>query len=69
MPQKLAAYQIPGLKELIDGAKKDFIFPSETLREDTFILDHVFGYLGMPAPSKWCPPTECKVVVGIIKVA
>ena len=46
-----------------------FLTPSENLREDPFVLDHVLGYLGMPDPSKWCPPTECGVVVGIIKVA
>ena len=68
---KLAAYKIPALKELIDEARTDFVFftPSETLREDPFVLDHVLGYLGMPDPSKWCPPTECGVLVGIIKVA
>lgn len=67
---KLAAYRRPSLKELIDAATTDFIFltPSETLREDPFVLDHVLGYLGMPDPSKWCPPTECRVVVGIIIV-
>ena len=40
---KLAAYRIPSLKELIDEATTDFIFlmPSETLREDFFVLDHM----------------------------
>ena len=68
---KLAAYRIPALKQLIDEARTDFVYltPSETLREDPFVLDHVLGYLGMPDPSKWCPPTDCGVVVGIIKVA
>ena len=68
---KLAAYKIPALKELIDKARTDFVFltPSETLREDPFVLDHVLVYFGMPDPSKWCPPTECGVLVGIIKVA
>ena len=68
---KLAAYKIPALKELIDKARTDFVFltPSETLREDPFVLNHVLWYLGMPDPSKWCPPTECGVLVGIIKVA
>ena len=49
----------------------DFILltPSETLREEPFVLDHVLRYLGMPDPFKWCPPTECGVVVGIIQVA
>ena len=67
---KLAVYKIPSLKELIDAATTNFIFltPSETLREDPFVLDHVLGYLGMPDSSKLCPPTECRVVVGIIIV-
>ena len=68
---KMAAYRIPALKELIDEARMNFIFltPSKTLREDPFVPDHVLGYLGMPDPSRWCPPTECRVVAGIIKVA
>ena len=68
---KLATYRIPALKELIDTARMGFIFltPFETLREEPFVFDHVLGYLGSPDPSKWCPPTECGVVVGIIKVA
>ena len=47
---KLAAYRIPSLKELVDEARMDFVYltPSETLREDPFVLDHVLGYLGMP---------------------
>ena len=68
---KLAAYRIPAMKELIDETRTNFVYltSSETLREDPFVLEHVLGYLGMPDPSKWCPPTDCGVVVGIIKVA
>ena len=35
----------------------------------TCLLLLTYLELGMPDPSKWCPPTECGVVVGIIKVA
>lgn len=37
------------LRELIDTARMDFIFLtlSKTLRENPFILDHVFGYAGL----------------------
>ena len=68
---KLAAYRIPALKELINTARMNLIIltTSETLSEEPFVLDHVLGHLGMSDPSKWCPTTECGVMVGIIKVA
>ena len=69
---KVAAYRVPAIKKLALEAGSDVVrlTPSDIFREEPFVLQYVLGYIGMPDPSKWIPPGDnCKVVVGIIKIA
>jgi len=68
---KLGAYKIPVLKRLIHKADCDFVIldPSKIVREEPFVLPYVLGFMGLPDTTKWCPPDDPYLVVGIIKLA
>ncbi len=64
-------YRVPTIRALVDRSPSDAIFlqPSDELREQPFLLPEVLGYLSMPDPTLWVPPTDHKLVLGLVKIA
>jgi len=68
---KIGAYKIAAMRHLIERAECDFIVlkPSRIVREEPFVLPYVLGFMGLPDLTKWCPPNDPYIVVGVINLA
>lgn len=62
---------IPTLRVLVKKAKVNFVAlqPSDLLREEPFVLPYVLAFISLPDCTKWCPPNNVAVLVGIVNVA